>query len=320
MVTRFAGAQRRAGFTLIELLVVLAVIFLLISLLIGGFRFSRRFAKRSADRVAVSSLVEGISFFEQQMGTGVPLVKDFGGPPPVQSGLPIVASNGQNRPNIYQITSAPDLQFLRTSPPADQPDWRFSIYSFAYYIVGGCEVPRLQAPPNGQVVAPMDGVAGPGMFAMKRDGTFERTGKRFDPFFDTSRNAKALVAVDPTNGRFELRDSGGVAYRFYRWEHGDPSTGQVQNIDDLNIPRILGLPSENAALKGAKWAIVAAGPDGVFGNEDQIYAVASWHPQAMKIEDMAAKLGMSTPPGPTGPEADKLRAKAMEDNIVEVGK
>ena len=313
--------QHARAFSLVELLLVIVVIFMLMGLLLGGFRFARGYAKRAADRTTVKSLQQAVSYFQQQMGFLPPLVKDQGDPPGY-SGGPIRTAGGENRPDVFLNSVANDLEFLRTNPLPDDPDYRFSLYSFPYYLLGACEVSRTTAPSNPPV--PIDGVPGPGMFAAKRDGAFERAGQRFEPFFDTARNAKAVVTVDAANGRVELRDSNNVAFRYYRWENGKATAGangtpgpigSVNNEADLNIPIILG---DRDDLKGAKYAIVAAGPDGVFGNEDQIYVRAPNHPQAMTREAMAIKLGISTPT--TQPEIDRMRARAMQDNIVEVGK
>jgi type II secretory pathway pseudopilin PulG len=315
-----SGPRTRArAFSLVELMLVVVVVFMLMGLLLGGFRFARNYGKRTADRTTVKSLQQAVSFFSQQMGFLPPLVKDMGDPQGF-TGDPIRTVNGENRPNTYSASVPAELVFLRTSPPAaTQPDMRFSIYSYAYYLLGACDEPRTNppaTPPN-----PIDGVPGPGMFAAKRDGTFERSGKRFEPFFDTARNAKAVVTDTVTGGpgRVELRDSNNVAFRYYRWEHGQPAgaqMGQVVTEADLNVPVILGTLADNPALKGAKYAILAAGPNGVFGNEDQL---PNGHPQQLTSDQLMAKVNLSGNWGDPNFVA-RVRAKAMEDNIVEVGK
>jgi type II secretory pathway pseudopilin PulG len=325
------GSRSRArAFSLVEMLLVILVVFMLMGLLLGGFRFARNYAKRQADRTSVKSLQQAVSYFSQQMGFVPPLIKDFGDPPAF-GGSPIKLVNNENRPNTYTASVPTDLDFLRTTPNPAQPDLRFSIYSFSYYLLGACDEDRLTgAVPPAQQMS-IDGVRGPGMFAVKRDGTFERSGKRFEPFFDTSRNAKAVVTDTITGGpgRIELRDSNNVAFRYYRWEHGAPGTGQVVDAADLNVPVMLGLgrvPAPNPMdvrqwikdiarampeVKSAKFAIVAAGPNGLFGNEDQL---PPNHPQALSLSQMAAKLGISDS------DPDRVAQLAAEDNVVEVGK
>jgi hypothetical protein len=204
---------------------------------------------------------------------------------------------------------------------------RFSLYSLPYYLVGACEVPRYTSPPTGVQQTTVDGVPGPGMLTPMRDGQFERSGRRFEPFFDVSRNTRAVVTTVSTEGRVELRDSNGVAFRYYRWEHGKDTAnangtsgpvGSIVGLEDLNVPRILGDPTENPALKDAKYAILAAGPNGLYGNEHQIAQAYPDHPQALTLDQMAAKLGMATPTNAT--ELGRLLERAMEDNVMEVGK
>jgi type II secretory pathway pseudopilin PulG len=310
--------SRASGFTLMELLMTIAVIFALMALIIAGARYATRFTKRSADTATLSSLRQGVTQFQQQMGFLPPLVNDFGTGPFNQA--PFLAQSGENRFRVWRVSETADLQFLRTSPPADVVDLRFSIYTLPYYILGVCEVPRYVADP---ARGPVDGVAGPGMLKPRRDGTFERSGQRFDAFFDTSKNVRGLVTTNALEGRVELRDGNGVPYRYYRWEHGKATVGANSNpgpigavniTDDLNVPRILGDPDANPALKNAKYAIVGAGPNGLFGNEHQFPVN---HPLRMTLEEMAVKLGLPTPA--TQQEQDRLIQRAMEDNIVELG-
>jgi prepilin-type N-terminal cleavage/methylation domain-containing protein len=308
----------RRGFSLIEMMVVMLVIFMLMGLLIGGFRFATSYSKRAANKAAVSSLKQAISQFEQQVGFIPPMVKDMGDPPPAGNftGTPTRVVNGENRPFVYLTSNPADLVFLRTRPASTVADMRFSIYTYSYYLVGACDLPRTTANP----VPTIDGIAGPGFLTPKRDGTFERSGKQFGAMFDVGKNARVLVTTEAAEGRVELRDPNGIAFRYYRWEHGKPTgaqMGEIVDINDLNIPEILGSPSDNEALKNAKWAILGAGPDGIFGNEDQILLESADHPQGLTIEQMVAKLGMS------GNVADpnfvlRVRTRAMEDNIVVV--
>lgn len=100
--------------------------------------------------------------------------------------------------------------------------------------------------------------------------------------------------------RLELAGGDSVPIRYYRWLPGqyvndayDALDGNPSDFDlrQLNVPDIFGLPEndelnnwwdspmrdvdaemtspafENAELRGARWAVVAAGPNGVFGDE-----------------------------------------------------
>ena len=126
-----------------------------------------------------------------------------------------------------------------------------------------------------------------------------------------------------------LADKANVALRYYRWINGNqyppitPTTPlEVRSLDDLKIPRMVGRftvdPSapvvnetifptppdrdirQNPALRTATWAVVGAGTNGVFGDED--------------LAIIAAALGQSLAAGEV-----KLRSDAEKDNIVRVG-
>lgn len=117
-------------------------------------------------------------------------------------------------------------------------------------------------------------------------------------------------------------DSEGKAYRYYRWEPLSESYGlQISGTYMLNIPWVLlddealhdlnqtpadagkiDLTAGNAKLRGARWAVVGAGPNGVFGTEP--------------IETLRRVLNMSG----GNVEDWEVRAEAKSDNAVEVGR
>lgn len=130
--------------------------------------------------------------------------------------------------------------------------------------------------------------------------------------------------LDAVKGRpfaTAFTDRYGRAFRYYRWEPGrntvdaaNPSEiGRNARAKDLNIPFLLQDPllfleqqtdpevdatGGSAELRGARYAIVAAGPDGFFGTE--AYA---------KLDVAGAAVG--------SPEAmTQRRAEVMKDNIV----
>ncbi|HHN79175.1 MAG TPA: type II secretion system protein [Phycisphaerales bacterium] len=119
-------------------------------------------------------------------------------------------------------------------------------------------------------------------------------------------------------------DSEGKAFRYYRWEPLSESYGlTVSGTYMLNIPWVLlddealhalnqdptparaatvDLTAGNAKLRGARWAVVGAGPNGVFGTEP--------------IETLRRRLNMMS-----GDLEDwEVRAEAKADNAVEVGR
>lgn len=118
-----------------------------------------------------------------------------------------------------------------------------------------------------------------------------------------------------------LKDRNAVPIRYYVWIGGREQPANsgnfvLEDIADYNIPPLVGLesspglpipedrdPSKNIALRSAKWAIVAAGPNTVFGDED--------------INLIAGALKSPVPQDVPGVRA--MRAKAAADNVVEVG-
>lgn len=117
-------------------------------------------------------------------------------------------------------------------------------------------------------------------------------------------------AADPSPDRTAYVNGAGVAVRYYRWEPSDPADlpAQSPTLAYLNIPQILidprtwTAPSESVPieLRSARYAVVSAGPNGLFGTEP--------------IEMLRQRLGV----GP-GVAEDQVRYLAWEDNVVRVG-
>lgn len=140
----------------------------------------------------------------------------------------------------------------------------------------------------------------------------------------------ALEGVSPPNpaplppefyAHPRLKDRNGVPIRYYVWIGGREQPANsgnfvLEDVADYNIPPLVGLqsspslpipderdPSKNIALRSAKWAVVAAGPNAVFGDEDiNLIAGALKAPLPLDVQGVRA-----------------LRAKAAADNVVEVG-
>lgn len=276
--------------TLFELVFALWVLGVLIGLVVIGVRTSNNYFRRAADQQAVLSLKAAVERFKDAHGFLPPLVRDdafLGGPPLTTATATTLA--------VYDPAVAADVQFLRTSPSSPQypgqNELRSSVYSLALYIVGPLD-------------AAIDGRDGPGMLEPAQDGSFRLFGgQSYEPLLEGSRGIKGVVAVDTAEGRFEIQDARGVALRYYRWERGQPTgpqTGQVVNPQDVNVPELVGDPAQDPLLRSADYAIVAAGPNGVFGDEPDLQAVA-------------AAVGLPSI------DEDRVRAKARADNIVEVG-
>lgn len=213
-------------------------------------------------------------------------------------------------------------------------DPRYSKFTLAYYL-------------SGVLPASIDGVDGAGFVEPLADGRFKgvvegapaRT--RYPAFYD-SEKASARLAADyfdalevrehdingsttpPTDLRYlsPIVDRGDRAWRYYRWE----PEATVEKVADLNLPPVLldadqwdlvgsdaeidvtvtaAAPDGRPELKSARYAVVGAGPDGLFGTE--------------AIEDLAEALNKAVPASGS-PQEIELRARALRDNIVQVGR
>lgn len=349
------GRPRRAGrpgFTLIELLVAIGIVALLAGLLVVGIRAAARSGRANTDRASIAALKTAVAQFQDEFKFAPPLVRDgegAAGPVPLGSGpgLPVVNAPGAAAPQTkmalvidpaadYPVGAAPFpataaalpalrldvVRFLLHRDASDQPldplaDDRYSRYSLPYFVVGS-------------LPAIADGVDGPGMRAPRRDGRFERAGKTYAPFFDVNKNARAIHTDNAEEFRVELRDAYGTPFRYYRWLRGSVTPqgrydDRVQRAEDLNVPFVLldqglapGGVIDVSALSGAQarrdlqklappqakdasYALVGAGPNRAFGDEP--------------LSELTTRLGLSA----STPES-VVRARAIEDNVVEFGR
>jgi len=230
-------------------------------------------------------------------------------------------------------------------------DRRYSRYALAYYLAGA--LPRSVDGVAGQ------GMSRPlanGGFA-NVGYPVGSTRDRYQPTIDTSRNGVDirtgyarpveiaehfpstdldslspdlvynLYANEDQDRLIALVDNFGTAYRYYRWEPGRYDAGRrlvVESTLDLNIPPILldpltlvelenddtnaqeyDLTNGNLELRNARFAIVGAGADGLFGTEPIAYLVS--------------KLNRPDPGGDPE-EIARLRQRAMDDNVIALGK
>ncbi|MFG0284667.1 MAG: prepilin-type N-terminal cleavage/methylation domain-containing protein [Phycisphaerales bacterium JB039] len=283
-----ADRYTQRGFTLVEVLFSIGVVALLNGLLLVGVSALQRAARRSLEQQSVASLKFGVEHFRDTFGFLPPLVNDgaLTGGDPVQDRL--VGGVRRPAPVVYDPEQRQAWEFLRGQ--SSDSYRRYSVYALAYYIVGA-------------LVEQVDGIEGPGFYTPLPSGAFRVAGgQRTDPFFDVSKNASGLYTEDADAGRIELRDRNGVAYRYYRWIPGDEA-GAVTEVDDLNTPELLGDVREDPQLRAATYAIVAAGPNEVFGEEASEGAA-----------ELRLKLGL-----PSSDPTDKVEAIGRSDNVVEVG-
>jgi hypothetical protein len=327
------GGRGGRGFSLVEIMFSLLVIFLLMGMIIVGVRHVWKKAKETGERAAVVALKQGADKFKEQFGILVPLVWDnipglnyrvrFPQGPVSPTGTNVAKS-----PVVYLVSEnaaqqAREDSFLRNQPRlANGPDLRFSVYSLPYYLIGA-------------LGKDVDGVDGPGFLEVNRDGSFkvpewmwsgnagtrpQKLPRKFDSFFDARGGSRTVRYIDPTQWRVELQDGEGEPYRYYRWIRGNNSiAGQPDSIvtlDDLNVPFVVGDPAENPKLRDADYAIVSAGPNDLYGDEDKYPTTSPWY---MSLTDMAVKLGIGGSPSDAGFDV-KVHEAARQDNVVEVGK
>lgn len=335
------GRNGRRAFTLVELLVSIVVIGVIMGLLITGLNAAGVFARTAASRQTVVAIKNATTQFNTEFGFIPPLVYDGSDMGGGATGHGAFSSIGpvfdqtfgrvtRKVATVYRAGAAETRAFLQGSEVAGAGsfdaayrDARYSKFSIPFYVMGAL----------GEQV---DGVEGPGMVKPAPDGTWVGVGdamaagnKRFEPFMDGGRSAAHIEPeyVDSVEAgvlggavpnaaaranRLALVDSNGVAFRYYRWIHEDT----VQNPRDLNIPAVLIDPltlqssfgntsvdvtEGNAELRSASWAIVGAGPDGVFGTEP--------------LDVLRQKLS-----GVSGASEAQVRQKAMQDNLVELGR
>ncbi|MFN7315791.1 MAG: hypothetical protein ACK5ZG_02415 [Phycisphaerae bacterium] len=222
-------------------------------------------------------------------------------------------------------------------------DQRFSTLSVPYFLVGALESPYAAGvtgvPIDG---VPGQGFFPPraaGSFdvpeSVRRAAANARkdVGKRFESFVKVDGAFKLVVEATASGGRrIELQDRNGAAVRYYLWinEFNDNGTWrEPRTLPELSVPRLIGryvdetgtlspassVPGEsvvpasrdiskNPALNGRyMWALLAAGPNGVFGDESDAA--------------IARGLGVSASASPQ--ELIRRRFDAERDNIVVYG-
>lgn len=336
--------MRRAGprgFTIIEILVALVVIGVLISLISVGVRGGLRQSKTAREQFTASGLQTAVAQFRNDFGFLPPLVID-GEPLSLASEGPVIPDP---RRSGFDRIAVRDAAFLRgrddmgnvdpdvvgfvngqAGSDSSFSDKRYSKFSLPFYLMGECSA---RHPGNGE---PIDGVLGSGMLTPERDGRFDPRGRRLEAFF-TPKSADDVVRQygDPKEFREHtgstptdvegiaataaIVGSAGRAFRYYRWENLEPASADADLGDFLGVPKILqsattwtdaDASAESAEVRGASYAIVGAGPDGVFGTE--------------AIEELEIALGERLADPNNADSVARLRDKARSDNAVEVGR
>lgn len=340
---RSTGPAQR-GFTLLEMIVSILILGLLAGLVVVGARHVVKLAKSTAVAQQSRTIAEAIVHFKNETGILPPLVRDqqvAGSPVVVTSGTDTYVNvirfdQGPTDPDTMFLRGmgSPPAPSPTADDPygASGPDKRYSERSLAIYLMGAMDTPDLYSNR-----LPLDGVPGLGLYKPYADGHFDiplsvikhakdpannpsvRAGQTFGPYVNVSSGKVTLSDTDEHH--VQLVDPNGVAYRYYRWVHTPPVGSNPPSVRDLNVPLLVGrdatLPAyagivvppdrdvnRNPALKTAAWAVVAAGRNKAFGDEDPA--------------TLGRLLGRDLASAP----AEVLRQARIEaeaDNVIEVG-
>lgn len=227
-------------------------------------------------------------------------------------------------------------------PDGAWDDRRYSKFALPYYLggVAGRAVDGVEGPGMSRPLA--NGLFEGVLYRSVPGGGFGTTRDRTEPFVEAGRRSLRLVtgylnrddlaehgaaepaATDIPDSHTAFVDPWGRAYRYYRWEPGRLTFGRlvVETTLDLNIPPVLinpevyaavrnsaaaaaetDLSSGSAELRGARFAIVSAGENGLFGTEP--------------VSLLAERFRVPEPSGEA--EIFRLRKLAWEDNLVGLG-
>lgn len=324
----------RRGFTIIEMVMSVLVLGLLISLLIVGVRKARSTVQKTVDEGTVHSLMMAVVQFKKDYGFLPPLVKDN----PTDSQNPasgprlaqVEVFSDRDRPrdsprNGVFLCDAADTQDVPILQGSDTPNAsnpfadveRFSVTTIPIYLVGALKAYYGPSDPTG----PIDGVVGPGFYtpatAIRPDGKVRgvwnvplRKGNFTPPLINLGGSALKLVTSDSDAMQLTVQDRNGIPIRYYRWVSKPGSSPDALKV--LRVPPMVARdatlypatpPSRdlalNAQVRGAHFAIVAAGQNKVFGDES--------------IDELRRVLSNNSVTD------DELRRIAEADNIVEVG-
>jgi type II secretory pathway pseudopilin PulG len=284
------GRNRARAFTLIEAVVVVIIIALVASIVLIALSASVKGSRLAAERQELRALTTAVQQFKTTFGFLPPLLDDNASSTtgPVVSGKLVV------RPD----------RFLSGELLPDEP--RYSVYSLPYFVMGLGDVP-------GAGGRPIDGAAGPRLTKPNPDGSFAMAGQVYESFSAMgSKDATRVVRDSAEQARIVAVDRWGRgttfngptppanSLRFYRWkpQYFPTAPGQPATLDQYMVPRAVGDPNENTALRNAEFAIVSVGPDGLTDTDNPLPRANTSNPAT---------------------SATPINVSVTKDDIVEVG-
>ena len=249
---------------------VVVIIAVIATIAFVTFGRAIRSGRESGERMFLNSLKISVEGFRQDQGFLPPLVND-NLQPVTELRLDVPIDRNSQQPLVR------DAAFLRGETNPTAPRW--SVFSLPFYLTG-------------VMGAAQDGIDGPGMTRVNDDGTFSRSGRKYDAYFDSAkdparfrRNPTAnlgqteVVMVDrwgkntSTTSWFPFLPN---TIRYYRWEPrfhpaGTPNAGQPIMLQDgtiASVPKVLRGSVDQVDFKTAGFAIVSKGPDGRIDDND----------------------------------------------------
>lgn len=297
-----APDRSRGGFNLFEVTLVAVIISLLAALTFvaanRALNDPRGGVRIEAERLVLRALKLGIDEFRNKMGGLPPLVNDqvpleqvnetsAVPPPPLQLQLAVrrgtaTAPNALAPGRYLRYENTPFASAVGTdqnNPDGTGP--RFSVFSLGFFVLGAGDTE-------------LDGIDGPGMTQVDPVlGWFSKRGPSLTLLFDTAsvrERVRTAGTAGPTNtALYHVLDRWNRPIRYYRWEptyhvnvtgsgpqclfegyRPDGSIGaapsndaaRTNDVRSYNIPAFIGNPWAEIELRGARFALVSAGPDG----------------------------------------------------------
>ncbi len=337
--TRCSPAAR--AYTLVEGVIVLAIVAILAALVFVAVGSVVRTVRANLEAQLLRTVRLAVDQFRQEHGFYPPLLDDRARSS--NGGVEAIPATTDVNPDGRLVLASE--QFARGSDdPAEQLHEQYLRFELAAPNEPRWSTRSLPAYLFGGLGERVDGSRLAGSGKPSPDGTFDLAGRKFPPVLDAAPFTRRLVGAkfDTANNSVRAIDCGlltdrwGGPIRYYRWSPtlhrrdggasgfdlrvwpvfpvnaSQPNTivpndpARAGEIRSYNVSPAVGDAAEEPALRRAQYAIVSAGPDGLFGDEP--------------LDDVGGVPGLRTRLG-MGAEASEaaVRRRARQDNLREVG-